>query len=87
MALKVSITIDSPIDFKRIANGEHVIEQTDLDNIEIKFVEGDKGNSPLLALHELLDEFEKSVRPSRRRKGSVPKITAAHRSQTVGANQ
>ena len=58
-----------PIRIKRIANGEKVFVPGDgRDDVEVKLVEDNTDcKSPLLALHELLDAYEKEVRKARKK--------------------
>mgnify|MGYP001576453481 FL=1 len=69
MPLKVSIALDVPIRFKRITNGERVIEQTGPDENEIDVREDEtEGGSRFEMLIRLLDEAERELRGRRARK-------------------
>lgn len=64
---KVSIALNWPIRWKRIANGEKVIEQTGSDEIEVDVREGEiEGESWIEALIRLFAEAERETRKSRR---------------------
>lgn len=70
MPKKTSITLSWPIRWKRIANGERIIEQTGPDEIEVDVREGEiKGESWLQELNRFLNEAERELRTSRCRKG------------------
>lgn len=65
MVQKISISLDIPVCFKRIANGERVIEQTGPDKIEVGVREDEretKGKSWIQELNELLNEAEREMR-------------------------
>lgn len=69
MPLEVSIALDVPIRFKRITNGERVIEQTGPDANEVDVREGEtEGESRFGLLIRLLDEAERELRGRRARK-------------------
>lgn len=69
MPLKVSIVLNVPVRFKRITNGERVIEQTGPDENEIDVREDETaGESRFEVLIRLLDEAERELRVSRARK-------------------
>ena len=69
MPLKISIALDVPIRFKRITNGEKIIEQTGPDENEVDVREGEtEGESRFEQLIRLLDEAERELRGSRARK-------------------
>lgn len=64
---KASITLIWPIHWKRIANGEKIIEQTGPDEIEVDVREGEmEGESWIEALVSLFAEAEREARKSRR---------------------
>lgn len=64
---KASITLTWPIRWKRIANGEKIIEQTGPDEIEVDVREGEmEGASWIEALIRLFAEAELGTRKSRR---------------------
>lgn len=65
--LKAAITLSWPIRWKRIANGEKIIEQAGPDEIEVDVREGEiKGESWLREISKLLDGAEREKRKSRR---------------------
>lgn len=69
-AKKVLITFDFPVRWKLIANGERVIEQTGLDEVEVEVREAAvEGESWLQELGKIFDEAKRELRQSRRRKG------------------
>lgn len=80
MPLKVSIALDVPIRFKRITNGERVIEQTGPDENDVDVCEGETEGEPRFEmLIRLLDEAERELRRSqahsrKRRKSSSPVV-------------
>lgn len=69
MPLKVSIVLNVPVRFKRITNGERIIEQTGPDENEVDVREGETEGEPRFeALIRLLDEAERELRVIRARK-------------------
>jgi len=67
MSKKASITLTWPVRWKRIANGEKIIEQTGPDEIEVDVREGEiEGESWIQALVRLFAEAERETRKSRR---------------------
>lgn len=71
MTKKISITIDSPICFKRIANGEKIIYQTRPDKIDFEFGEVTAdAESRWMQLTQLLNQVERDLRRDKSKKKS-----------------
>lgn len=69
MPLKVSIALNVPVRFRRIMNGERVIEQTGPDENEVDVREGETEGEPRFeALIRLLDGAKREFRGSLARK-------------------
>ena len=67
MGQKVAIVLDFPVRFKKIANGERIIEQTGPDDFEVDVRAGEmSGESWIEALSRLFVEAEREMRKSRR---------------------
>lgn len=85
--MKISLTLNCPIEFKRIRDGEKVIVDKGLAEPIIELLEGDiEGESPLQQVNKLLDEYERELRRARAQRWKT-KITQSRRSQTTGVNQ
>jgi len=64
---EASIALTWPVRWKRIANGEKIIEQTGPDEFEVDVREGEmSGGSWIEALSRLFAEAEREMRKSRR---------------------
>lgn len=89
MRQKVFITLSIPIRFKRIANGEKIIEQTGPDEFEVDVRAGEmSGESWIEALSRLFAEAERKMRKSRRgRASSRTKVQIPTTSKVRGQNQ
>ncbi|HVA65377.1 MAG TPA: hypothetical protein VNK24_00445 [Elusimicrobiota bacterium] len=70
---KIAISLDIPICWNLIANGERIIEQAGPDSVDVEVREGSiDGESWLQALSRLLDEAEAELRRvGRRRRRAV----------------
>lgn len=69
---KVALTFNFPIRIKRIANGEKIIVPGDgRDDVDVRIIEEAAScESPLVAIHKLLNTREKNPGTRRRRKKS-----------------
>lgn len=67
---RVALTFNFPIRIKRIANGEKIIVPGDArDDVDVRIIEEAAScESPLVAIHKLLDTGKKNPDTRRRRK-------------------